>query len=260
MYRVLVAEDEQLCRKSIEDIINKKFRNSMEVVIVQNGAEAVEIFDKNFYKQNYNKQNFQLVLLDIDLPVMDGLSAAELIRARDKECGIILIGKKGDFSTAKRAIRLRVLNYILKPICDKELIETISEAITLPATEIEAGRRKDPAKNEVVIGKVSQYIENHYTENISLKEAAEAVGYSDAYFCKMFKESFNMSFISYLNSYRTKKALELLDDVTVSIKDISTRAGYRDANYFTRIFKRTMGVTPSEYRERVIKGDIDYVI
>jgi YesN/AraC family two-component response regulator len=79
------------------------------------------------------------------------------------------------------------------------------------------------------------------------------MGYSDAYFCKIFKQCFDKSFITYLNDFRTQKAIALLGDVTVSIKDVSARSGYRDANYFTRIFKRSTGVTPSEYRENVLR-------
>jgi YesN/AraC family two-component response regulator len=164
-------------------------------------------------------------------------------------------------------MELKALNYILKPGNDDELLMTLDEAF-----DIADGFSKQnddslintldnaSVKTSAVANKVSDYIEEHYTENISLREVADAMGYSDAYFCKIFKQCFEMSFISYLNGYRTKKAIDLLGDVTVSIKDISAMSGYRDANYFTRIFKKTTGVTPSEYRERVIKGDINYVI
>jgi YesN/AraC family two-component response regulator len=103
---------------------------------------------------------------------------------------------------------------------------------------------------------ISRYIEAHYKEDISLQDVADAMGYSDAYFCKIFKQCFDKSFITYLNDFRTSKAIALLGDVTVSIKDVSTRAGYRDANYFTRVFKRAMGVTPSEYRENVLRQNV----
>ena len=76
--------------------------------------------------------------------------------------------------------------------------------------------------------------------------------YSDVYFCKLFKQNFGKNFITFLNEFRMGKAKELLSDQRINIKDVSTLAGYRDANYFTRIFKRMVGMTPSEYRSGTI--------
>lgn len=72
--------------------------------------------------------------------------------------------------------------------------------------------------------------------------------YSDAYFCKRFKQCFKVNFSAYLNEYRVGKARQLVLDPRLSLKDVSTACGYADANYFTRVFKRITGKTPSEYR------------
>lgn len=258
MYRILVADDEPTQRMVLSEKINMYYGEQAEVVTAQNGIEAVDKFAK---------KEFDVVILDISMPRMSGLEVASIIRENDSKCSIIFMSSFGEFSYAKRAMELKALNYILKPGNDDELLMTLDEAF-----DIADGFSKQnddslintldnaSVKTSAVANKVSDYIEEHYTENISLREVADAMGYSDAYFCKIFKQCFEMSFISYLNSYRTKKAIDLLGDVTVSIKDISAMSGYRDANYFTRIFKKTTGVTPSEYRERVIKGDINYVI
>ena len=78
--------------------------------------------------------------------------------------------------------------------------------------------------------------------------------YSDAYFCKIFKQCFDKSFVMYLSEYRVKKAKELLEDTMVNIKDVSSRVGYRDSNYFAKVFKRMTGNTPSEYRLKVLQN------
>ena len=70
------------------------------------------------------------------------------------------------------------------------------------------------------------------------------------YFCRLFKNCFDKTFIMYLNDLRMAKAVELLKDISINIKEISGRVGYRDANYFTRIFKKKMGMTPSEFRNK----------
>ena len=82
----------------------------------------------------------------------------------------------------------------------------------------------------------------------AMQDAAAALRYSDAYFCKLFKQCFRVNFSAYLNEYRVNKARQLILDPRLSLKDIGAAVGYSDANYFTRVFKRLTGQTPSEYR------------
>ena len=82
----------------------------------------------------------------------------------------------------------------------------------------------------------------------AMQDAAAALRYSDAYFCKLFKQCFKVNFSAYLNEYRVSKARQLILDPRLSLKDIGAAVGYSDANYFTRVFKRLTGQTPSEYR------------
>ena len=74
------------------------------------------------------------------------------------------------------------------------------------------------------------------------------MNYSDAYFCKIFKQCFDKNFTTYLSEFRVEKAKQLLADVTINVKEISDKVGYRDSNYFAKVFKRIVGITPSEYR------------
>ena len=96
------------------------------------------------------------------------------------------------------------------------------------------------------------------TEWCYICAAAAALRYSDAYFCKLFKQCFKVNFSAYLNEYRVNKARQLILDPRLSLKDIGAAVGYSDANYFTRVFKRLTGQTPSEYRvaaaEKAVQG------
>ena len=71
--------------------------------------------------------------------------------------------------------------------------------------------------------------------------------------CKIFKQCFDKNFIVYLSEYRVARAKELLGDVLINVKDVSQKVGYRDSNYFAKVFKRIAGVTPTEYRTQVLK-------
>ena len=78
------------------------------------------------------------------------------------------------------------------------------------------------------------------------------MNYSEAYFCKLFKQCFSCNFTAYLAEYRIGEAKKLLAVPTVNIKDIGKAVGYGDSNYFTKVFRRYTGVSPSEYRTKTV--------
>jgi len=105
----------------------------------------------------------------------------------------------------------------------------------------------------VMTSMVEEYIRSNYMNDISMSETARAVGYSEPYFCRMFKLQFGQSFTSYLAEYRVEEAKKLLAQPNVIVKEVGVRVGYLDSNYFTKVFKRLEGVNPSEYRMSSLK-------
>ena len=87
---------------------------------------------------------------------------------------------------------------------------------------------------------------------ITLDSIASHVGFSRFYFSKLFKQFKGVNFIDYLTLVRINKSKELLKDPKLSVKDISYTVGYSDPNYYTSVFKKTEGITPTEYRSRCI--------
>ncbi len=256
-YRILVADDEPIERQVVNKKIMGFFPDQVEVTLAENGLEAVELYEKN---------SCQIAILDIAMPGMTGLEAAAIIRQRHENAGIIFLTAFDEFSFAKKAIEVKALDYILKPGSDKDIINILEEAMRLcdkekrigeaeratsSAEESKENPEEETLESNAFVKKVREYIDQNYQEDIALQDIAGAFGYSDVYFCKLFKQNFGMNFITYLNEYRMDKAKALLADPMINIKDISSKAGYRDANYFTRVFKRMVGMTPSEYRSGV---------
>ena len=239
MKRVLIADDEPIERMIVTRTIQKYFPEELAVVSAVNGREAVEQFFA---------ENCQIALLDIEMPGMNGLEAAEQIRERDKNCSIIFLTAFDEFNYAKRAIAVRAMEYLLKPVEDQEL-----EAVLAEAHEDAADTERSRIRLQAVAGNIQAFIEHNYMDDISLQTVAEAMNYSDAYFCKIFKQCFDKNFIVYLSEYRVARAKELLGDVLINVKDVSQKVGYRDSNYFAKVFKRIAGVTPTEYRTQVLK-------
>jgi len=98
------------------------------------------------------------------------------------------------------------------------------------------------------ISEAEEWIQSHYEEPITLEEVAEYVSLSPYYFSKIFKERLDKSFVEYVADLRVMKAKELLSTTDKPLKEISQLVGYKDPNYFSRVFKKRTNVTPSEFR------------
>jgi two-component system response regulator YesN len=98
---------------------------------------------------------------------------------------------------------------------------------------------------------VEQYITDNLREDINLKDTAAKFNLSPYYFSRTFKKVFGYNFSDYLNLIRINKAKELLKDDSLSVKEICYLVGYNDPNYFSKVFKKYEGVTPTEYREKL---------
>lgn len=101
-----------------------------------------------------------------------------------------------------------------------------------------------------LISHARSFIDSHYSSDISLDDVSRAVNISPYYFSKLFKEESGVTFIEYLTGLRIRQAKKLLSDPSIAVKDIGNAVGYQDPNYFSRIFRRATGLSPSEYRQQ----------
>lgn len=121
MLRVILADDEQYERDYLEKVIKESYPNLLE--IVHKAVDGVDLLEK------LEACKAQIVLLDIKMPRMDGLKAAEEIRKKHPDIQIVIISAYSDFAFAKKAIKLGVMDYLLKPYLDSELRETLDKVI-----------------------------------------------------------------------------------------------------------------------------------
>ena len=101
-----------------------------------------------------------------------------------------------------------------------------------------------------LIAKAQTYIDTHFHRDISLDDISKELNISPYYFSKLFKEETGENFVEYVTERRIKRGKDLLKDPDRSIKEICTMVGYSDPNYFSRIFKKFEGITPTEYRDQ----------
>ncbi|SCY37092.1 response regulator transcription factor [Alkaliphilus peptidifermentans] len=107
-----------------------------------------------------------------------------------------------------------------------------------------------------LIAKAVQYIEKNYKENISLDDVAKEINMSYHYFSKFFKDSTGKNFVDYLTELRIEKSKKILKDTSINIKEICFEVGYSDPNYFSKIFKKITGMTPTDYRNHALPQEV----
>lgn len=98
-----------------------------------------------------------------------------------------------------------------------------------------------------------EFMEQNYQKDLSLEDVSSLVQISPFYLSKMFKKEIGENFIDYLTGIRIQKAKEFLANPVLTIKDICYQVGYRDPNYFARVFKKITGITPTEYQAKNLK-------
>ncbi|MCI8888612.1 MAG: AraC family transcriptional regulator [Hungatella sp.] len=115
------------------------------------------------------------------------------------------------------------------------------------SVKVPSGVSKNRALDKAKL--ILKYIENHYTDNLSIKEMAEACGFSQSHFMKFFKASFGASFVTYLKEYRLTMAARLLLSSSVPVLAVAQETGFDNLSYFNRSFKAMYGVTPRQFRQ-----------
>ena len=122
MYRVLIADDEMIERKVLYKTLTENLGDQCTIFQAENGREALRV---------YEEEKIQIAILDIEMPGITGIEAAQKIREQDGDCCIIFLTAFDEFAYAKSAITVRALDYLLKPYDEHELMLVLEEAMRL---------------------------------------------------------------------------------------------------------------------------------
>lgn len=123
----------------------------------------------------------------------------------------------------------------------KKMIESFIELI----------KEKDPKPSAHIVNEAEKYIKDHYQYHLSLDDVATKVHVSPAYLSRIFKEERNESFVRYLMKVRIEHAKRLLSKTNLEIGSIASKVGFRNQNYFTTVFRKQEGITPTDFRNKI---------
>ena len=369
MYRVLIADDEELELKAMHFFMERNYPEAMLLPDAQDGTQVVEIV---------TRENPELLILDIEMPGLNGLQALSILRERGYKGHVIVKTAYGKFTYAKDALHLHVDAYLLKPVrkselkeqmdevlariateeqknvnkekkgdfasgfilslcfpkekrqylcdiekitrlsekaagklslfCDfticpvednvlpmlihtssvmdersyrklsedvRELMEQICQSVFGMIPEIRAGflvadieerlprqihlykqgvdkarEQDDTSGSSLHLQRAIQYMQEHYTENISLDDTAVHTKLSASYLSHLFRQELHKNFVDYLTDVRMEQAKLLISQGIDNVNVLAEKLGYQYASYFCRQFKKYTGMTVGEYKRK----------
>lgn len=250
MLKIVVIDDEKLVRKGIVLGTDWGALDCVVVAEAENGQEGIEAIHK-FHPD--------LVICDIKMPVMDGIEMLTTLREEGNQVQVIFLTAYSDFSYAQKAVKLFAADYLLKPFEDGELENAVTQVKTrLNLTQtseekenIYAELLKDTGDKSKYIMEALKYIADHYgDEDISVGVIAESLGISEGHLSHLFKKETNYTVMAYILRYRMRAAMKLLSDCRYKVYEVAEIVGYRDITYFSSTFKKIVGISPSEFKDR----------
>ena len=235
--RVLLVDDEIMIREGFKRLFDWEGHGCQVVGEAADGMEALTKMDD---------LNPDIAIMDINIPIMNGLKVIQLSRIKHPDTAFVIVSGYDDFSYCREALRLQITDYILKPVNYEEFgtfIDKLKNALF---------QRKAPTQTNVpeerTITGITRYLQEHLAEDISLSVLAEEFHLSSQYISQLFKSEIGVNFLAYLTNIRMEKAKKLLLSTSLSISEVSERSGYGDYRVFTKVFKKSEGITPSQYR------------
>lgn len=271
MYKFLVVDDEEIVRRGFRTKIAWTEAGFEFLEPCKDGREAI---------RRIEQEHPDVVMTDICMPLVDGLEIAAYIADRFPEIIVIVLSGYDEFEYARAALRSRVADYLLKPITSRELsalvaklklsldetacrrseLEVTYREARFPASDVaSASPFGTKGSRNLALAKVAEaqeYIERHFAKKrLSVDDICRDLFISPSYLSRLLKQHLGKTFVDALTDCRVERAKQLLSNPDVKTSAVADEVGYSDPHYFSTIFKKVTGVTPSEYRGTTLKSE-----
>lgn len=241
--RVLLVDDEIMIREGFKRLFDW---DAHDCEVVGEAADGMEALSKIDTLQP------DIAIMDINIPIMNGLKVIQLSRMKHPDMAFVIVSGYDDFSYCREALRMQITDYILKPVNYEEFGVCI-DSLKISLFEHKTAEETDCQEERTITG-IVRYLQEHLAEEISLNVLAEEFHLSAQYISQLFKSEIGVNFLTYLTNIRMEKAKKLLLSTSFSIAEISEQSGYGDYRVFTKAFKKSEGITPSQYRREFLEN------
>ena len=242
--QVVLVDDEIMIREGFKRLFDWAAHDCEVVGEAADGMEALAQIDH---------LQPDIVIMDINIPIINGLKVIQTSRMRYPDMAFIIVSGYDDFSYCREALRMRITDYILKPVNYEEFGSCI-DRLKIALYEKRKTEEQDAQEERTITG-IIRYLQEHLDKEISLNILADEFHLSSQYISQLFKSEIGVNFLAYLTSIRMERAKKLLLATSLSIGEISEKCGYADYRVFTKVFKKEEGSTPSQYRRNFLEKE-----
>lgn len=253
--KILIVDDEELIRKGLKKIIQRLGAAYAAVEEAATGKAALELIAKEIP---------DLVITDIKMPELDGISLIKHLNQRFPQIKKVVLSGFDEFQLVRETLKNGALDYLLKPVDEGELQQLLASLCQEKVCQGDGSLDIMPfqpqpvpdnsKKDNRLIESLKDYLNCHYHEPITLSKIADNFGINPNYLCERFKQQTGEHFVTYLTRLRIEQAKLLLENVTVKAYEVGFMVGYDDPTYFSKVFKKVVGLTPTEYRQKRSKS------
>lgn len=246
MYRMIIIDDDA----GTSDNLGNYFPWE------ESGFCVVEKFYDGYTAWQYLQQNeVDLIISDIKMPVMDGISLAKWLYEQNRREKIIFISGYKDFEYAQQAMEYGVSFYLLKPVTYREIrkkldiIQKIIEKENQQEADDSYAGNENCMKDKMVTA-IKNYVKANYRD-VTLESVSSYMQKNPAYISRFFKETTGENLSSYITNVRMNCAVKMLQtDFFCTVYEIGEKVGYSNPVSFSKAFQKRYQVTPSEYRKK----------
>lgn len=238
--KLLIADDEDTIRNGIAKYIQLHTDRFDKIYLAANGQEALDIIFRD---------KPDILFLDVQMPLMDGIEVMQ----EAKRAGILpytmILSGYDEFKYCQQALRLGAKEYLLKPVRSKDILQMVNRVADELFGAPKDTQTESAGEKNHFVELAKEYVEEHYYKNIMLADVAQKVGISVGYLSTLFQRELSKGFVDYLNEIRIEHACTYLRQNYLKTYEIAYKVGFKDEKYFSKVFKKIKGQSPSEYRK-----------
>lgn len=231
---LLIVDDDPQARQLYQRLVADALPGC-PIVTAENGAVALTILET---------ETPSLVILDLTMPEVDGFTVLEKMRLNPRIRQVPVLVMSGKMLSVEDVRRLDYGHVIFH---SKELLST--EEVMASLQRAFSGKQVLLQPTSVLVKHTLAYLHQNFTNSLTLQEIANAVGVSKSYLSEIFHQELGFSVWDCLTRLRIQKAKDLLLASDASITSIATQTGFDDSAYFSRVFRKYLGVSPQKYRQ-----------
>lgn len=236
MHKVMIVDDERPARELLKMLADWGMAGFEIVAEATNGKDAL---------QKYREFHPDLIITDIQMPVMDGIELMRAVRENDPEQRFVILSCHESFEYAREALKMGAMDYLIKDALTKEALSALLMQLQLAMSPEGSSVTTQHSPR---IQRILAYIEENYHKDITLQDIADTFCLHKAHLARVFKEEMGMSLGAHVINVRIARAKQLLRSTELRVGEVQYMVGFNNPQNFYALFKKNTGVSPAEYR------------